>query len=136
MPVQATLAEEITGLHDTDDTFLTLLRDDGDLDLAGPNIKYRVGIVSLPVDRLSPRIGLDGPSAFDRCEKRLGVELIHCHLFESSPFSSWSLCEYQILESILLRINFKNRTWAAAIDRSSLAANVRFWLKADIRLTP
>jgi hypothetical protein len=62
MAIQATFAEELSGLHDSDHGFLALLGDNGLLNLAALNEENGIRGFSLRVDNLIlPMIGNGSP---------------------------------------------------------------------------
>ncbi len=95
---QATFAEEIAGSQNCDHSFLTLLGDDGLLDLAALNVKNGIGRVALSeYNLLLLIIGRALPAVYFR-EKLFGIERelslpFHCKPALSRGVILWGDCE-------------------------------------------
>jgi len=71
---QTSLTEEFVRTKDCNDSFLALLRNDGELHLAILEVEDRIGGISLGEDDLRVRVRMNAPTLADLGEKRFRIE--------------------------------------------------------------
>src|SRR5208283_3017698 len=88
---QTSFSEEIIRTKNCDDGFLTSLRNDGDLYLAGLKVEDRIGGISLGEDDLRFRVRMNAPALANLGEKRFRIEGKSTFDRHSTSFSTASL---------------------------------------------